>query len=68
MPRFDLILPELESFLPDIREPADFDAFWAETIAEARSLQAEVTVAPVNTALTQIDVFDVTFAGYGGSP
>lgn len=68
MPRFDLSLPELESFLPDIREPAHFDAFWAETIAEARSFQAEVTVAPVNTALTQIDVFDVTFAGYGGEP
>jgi len=68
VPRFDLSLPELESFLPDVREPADFDAFWAETIAEARSLQAEVTVAPVNTALTQIDVFDVTFAGYGGEP
>ena len=66
MPRFDLSLSELESFRPDIREPADFDAFWAETIAEARSFEGEVVAAPVATALTQIDVFDVAFPGYGG--
>ncbi len=68
MPRFDLSLSDLESFRPEIREPADFDAFWTETIAEARSLDRDVSARPVKTALTQIDVFDVTFPGFAGEP
>jgi cephalosporin-C deacetylase len=49
-------------------EPEDFDAFWAETIAETRSLPLDVAVVPHPTRLTQIDVFDVTFRGFGGTP
>jgi cephalosporin-C deacetylase len=68
VPRFDLSLAELESYRPEIREPADFDAFWRDTIAEARGAGDEVTVTPVSTPLRQIDVFDVTFPGFGGEP
>lgn len=68
MPRFDLSLPELETYGPDIREPDDFDDFWAGTIADARSIGGAVQVTPVSTPLTQIDVFDVTFPGFGGEP
>ena len=34
MPAFDLPLPELERYRPDIDEPADFDAFWRDTLKE----------------------------------
>ncbi len=68
MPRFDLSLPELESYRPDIREPADFDGFWADTIRDARTVRDEVVVVPVETALRHIEVFDVTFPGFGGDP
>ncbi len=68
MPRFDLSLPELESYRPDIREPADFDAFWADTIGTARGVTGGVIITPVDAALRQIDVFDVTFPGFDGDP
>lgn len=48
-------------------EPSDFDAFWAETLAETRSFPLDVTVEPRETRLTVIDVFEVTFRGFGGT-
>ena len=68
MPRFDLTPAELESYRPDIREPDDFDAFWTDTIAASRAIGGDVVVTPVVTPLTEIDVFDVTFPGFGGDP
>ncbi|WP_311257622.1 acetylxylan esterase [Microbacterium sp. WCS2018Hpa-9] len=49
-------------------EPDDFDAFWADTIAQTRSLPLDLTITPLPTRLTQIDVFDVSFRGFGGTP
>ena len=49
-------------------EPDDFDAFWADTIAETRSLPLDVTVTPHHTRLTQIDVYEVRFRGFAGTP
>jgi len=65
---FDLPLPELESYLPEVHEPADFDDFWASTLAEARGFDLSLQVTPVDTGLSLIDAFDVTFAGFGGNP
>ena len=33
---FDLPLDQLQTYKPDRSEPADFDAFWAATLADAR--------------------------------
>lgn len=49
-------------------EPDDFDAFWADTIAETRRFPLDLTVTPHATRLTQIEVFDVSFRGFGGTP
>ncbi|QTE28743.1 acetylxylan esterase [Pengzhenrongella sicca] len=68
MPVYDLPRAELESYLPDIGEPADFDAFWAKTLAETRAFDLNLTVTPVDTGLRLVDVFDVEFAGFGGHP
>jgi cephalosporin-C deacetylase len=68
MPRFDLDLPALEAFRPAVREPADFDEFWARTIAQSRAVGGEIIVEPVETVLSTIDVFDVTFPGFAGEP
>lgn len=68
MPRFDLSLTELESFRPDVREPADFDDFWSATIDGARRAGGEVSVALADTPLTAIDAYDVTFPGFAGDP
>jgi cephalosporin-C deacetylase len=65
---FDLPLPELERYLPEVDEPADFDDFWSSTLAEARGHELSLEVTPVDTGLSVVDVFDVTFAGFGGHP
>jgi cephalosporin-C deacetylase len=63
---FDLELPELERYLPERTEPADFDSFWADTLAEARANASEPVFERVETGLSAVDVFDVTFSGYAG--
>lgn len=68
MPRFDLTLDELQSYAPDVREPAGFDDFWRATLAEARSVARDPFIEPVASPLTTIDVFDVTFSGFAGDP
>lgn len=62
-------LPELWAYRSAYREPADFDAFWKGTLAEARrSADARLDLTPVETALETVDVFDATFPGFGGHP
>ncbi len=68
MPRFDLSPAELEAYAPDVREPADFDDFWATTLTEARRWDAAPEVVPADTPFTALEVFDVTFPGFGGDP
>lgn len=64
----DMNLEELQAYRADVAEPADFDAFWADTLAEARAIPMEVTVEPIDTPFKLIDVYDVTFPGFGGDP
>jgi cephalosporin-C deacetylase len=66
MPLFDLPLDELDGYLPDRREPADFDAFWAQTLDEARAhdLSPTLTRHPLRLPLVAVD--EVEFAGFGG--
>jgi cephalosporin-C deacetylase len=70
MPHFDLPLADLQSYSPAIARPADFDAFWRDTLAEAdrHSVNAKFSEADPNLPLRLVDVHDVTFAGYGGHP
>jgi cephalosporin-C deacetylase len=68
VPRFDLPLADLERYSPAIREPEDFDTFWTSTIEDARWHDADPRTVRVETPLTLVEVFDVTFAGFGGEP
>ena len=68
MAQFDLPLAQLERYLPDVPAPADFDEFWASTLADARRRDVLVDVVPVSTGLTLVDTWDVTFAGFDGQP
>ena len=68
MPFFDFSLDDLRRYAPAVREPEDFDAFWSRTLAESRAAGGRVEVIPVETPLTVIDLFDVTFPGYAGDP
>ena len=66
MPFFDWPLEQCEQYQPVTNEPADFDAFWSETLADARTYPLNAEFMPVDAALGRIDVYDVTFSGYGG--
>ncbi|GAA5205522.1 acetylxylan esterase [Microbacterium kyungheense] len=68
MPRFDLSPAELEAYAPDVREPSDFDDFWATTLTESRRWDAAPDVVRADTPFTALDVFDVTFPGFQGDP
>ena len=64
MPQFDLPLPELRAYAPDLPVPSDLDEFWAATLAEARSHKLDATFEPVDSGLTVIETLDVSFAGF----
>lgn len=66
MTAFDLPLEQLEVYRPDRGEPADFDAFWAATLAEAREHPVDVTLARVDTGLRTLETYDVSYRGFGG--
>lgn len=63
---FDLPLEQLRAYQPPREEPADFDEFWARTLAETEQYPLEAIFRPVDTPLKLVDAFDVTFQGYGG--
>lgn len=65
---FDLPLPELERYLPDRPEPADFDGFWQDTLQQSRQFPLNATFTPYSTPFETLEFFDVTFAGSGGQP
>lgn len=69
MPLFDLPLEELRAYRSTSAEPADFDAFWSKTLEETRShpLDARFELR-ADTGLKTVEVYDATFAGFGGHP
>ncbi len=66
MALFDLPQEVLETFLPERQEPEDFAAFWRETLTETRTYALNAQFVPVAAGLKTLDVFDVSFAGFGG--
>lgn len=68
MPRFDLPAEELRSYRPEVAEPADFDDFWEQTLAESRALASPVRLRRIDSPLQAVEVYDVTFSGFGGDP
>ena len=68
MAMFDLPLADLQSYRPEVAEPADFDTFWSSTLQEARSVDLAATAVPVDNKLALVDSYDLTYAGAGGTP
>lgn len=64
----DLSGPALEAYQSDQADPADFDGFWADTLAEARAAATATVIDPAAPHLPAIDLFDVTFSGFAGQP
>ena len=62
----DLSLAELREYRPTVAEPADFDEFWGETLAESRALAKPATLTRVDAGVSSFEVYDVEFSGFGG--
>ncbi|WP_322942547.1 acetylxylan esterase [Actinacidiphila yeochonensis] len=62
----DMPLTDLRAYRPTPSEPADFDDFWRQTLAESRALAGPARFEPCESGLRTVDVFDVSFSGYGG--
>lgn len=66
MALFDLPLPELERYVPELDVPADLDDFWSSTLTEARTHDLDVRSTPFDARLRLVDVEDLEFSGFGG--
>jgi cephalosporin-C deacetylase len=68
MPLTDLSLAELREYRPEITGPADFDRFWADTLAESRAAGGEAVRVAADTPVSELIVEDLTFPGFAGEP
>ena len=66
MARTDLTIEELIDYRPTVAEPADFDDFWDETLSEARAVDLDVRLEPVETPYRTVDICDASFRGFAG--
>ncbi len=65
---FDFSLEQLQVYKPSRVEPDNFDAFWRDTLAAAQQFPLDARFERADWGLQTLDVFDVTFNGYGGQP
>ncbi|MBC7872205.1 MAG: acetylxylan esterase, partial [Chitinophagaceae bacterium] len=63
---FDLPLDALQTYRPALEIPDDFDTFWSDTLEDARQYNLNVQFVLVDYGLRLVEIYDVTFAGYGG--
>jgi cephalosporin-C deacetylase len=68
VPLLDLPLSELRTYRPDVVPPPDLVEFWTSTVAESRTHDLALSVEPYDNKLAVIDTYDVTYAGFGGTP
>jgi len=66
MPFFDLSQDKLATYRSSTAAPADFDAFWQSTLAEARQHPLDAVFTPIDVGFAAVEVYDVAFSGFGG--
>lgn len=64
----DMPLEELREYLPERKEPEDFDAFWKQSIEEAQKFPLNPVFKKVDFYMKTVETYDVTFNGYNGEP
>jgi cephalosporin-C deacetylase len=64
----DLSEAELRSYKSSQTCNDDFDTFWEQTLEESRQAGGETVIEAVAEGLETLDVYDVTFPGFGGEP
>ena len=50
-----------------VKKPADFDAFWDETLAETEAVDLDARLEPLSLrSTTEVEVFEARYRSYGG--
>lgn len=63
---YDLSQDELRDYRPAVARPDDFESFWRATLDTELSRPLDVSVTEVETPLSTLDTYDVSWVGYGG--
>ena len=64
---FDFPLERLKTYLGINPRPADFDAFWDQSLAEMRAIDPQVSLTPAGFQVPFAECFDMHFTGAGGA-
>lgn len=64
---FDFPLEKLYTYMGINPRPADFDAFWANALAEMRAVDPQVDLIPAEFQTSFADCFHMFFTGVGGA-
>jgi cephalosporin-C deacetylase len=64
---FDFPLDKLKTYTGINPRPDDFDAFWDAGLAEMRSVNPAVELAPADFQTSFAECFDLYFTGVGGA-
>lgn len=67
MPIVDMPLSHLQEYQGRNPRPEDFDDFWDRSLAEMRSLNADVEIVPASFKANFADCFDLFFTGVRGA-
>ncbi len=65
---FDKPLDELQTYTGSSGEPADFDQFWSQTLAEARQAAWPAQLSDEPNPFAHTVICDVRFSGWQGEP
>jgi cephalosporin-C deacetylase len=67
MALYDMPLDQMRAYRPDLAVPGDLRSFWDSTLSEARRHALGATFTRVDSGLSLVATYDVSFAGFGGS-
>ena len=54
----------LEKYRPPLTKAADFESFWRGTLATFVADDPQPLLTPIDTPITEIEIFDVSIPGY----
>lgn len=63
---FDLPIDQLQDQRPTVARPDDFEAFWMNSLDVELIRPLEPAIVLLDTPLRTLDVYDVSWVGYGG--
>jgi cephalosporin-C deacetylase len=67
MPLVDMPLEKLRTYAGRNPRPDDFDAYWERSLAEMRSIDAQMELVPAEFRAPYADCFDLYFTGVRGA-